>query len=69
MEYANDEIFKIRYNTNLNRLELKGESWIKKFNKIIKKNKLLVSTIIALIVLINVNIVMIFAFMKNLQAI
>ena len=30
MEYAKDEIFQIRYNTKLNRLQIGSESWTSK---------------------------------------
>ena len=36
MEYAKDEVFKIRYNTKLNRLQIKEENWTSKLLKQIK---------------------------------
>ena len=39
MEYAKDEIFQIRYNSQLNRLELGHEGIMKRAIKKIKKNK------------------------------
>ena len=30
MEYAKDEIYQIRYNTKLNRVQIKQESWTSK---------------------------------------
>ena len=41
MEYAKDEIFQIRYNTKLDRLEMKGESWTSRLSKKIKRHKLI----------------------------
>lgn len=67
MEYAKDEIFQIRYNTRLNRLKIKGESWTRKLHKKIKKHKLLTTTMIAFFMFATINIVMIYNFMKILQ--
>ena len=67
MEYAKDEIFQIHYNTKLNRLEMKGESWTSRLIKKIKKHKLLTTTIIAFIMFATINLVMIYSFMKILQ--
>jgi len=67
MEYAKDEIFQIRYNTKLNRLEMKGEGWTSKLVKIIKRHKLLTTTVIAFGLFSTINIIMIYSFMNILQ--
>lgn len=67
MEYAKDEIFQIRYNTKLNRLQIGSESWTSKINKKIKRHKLLTTIIIALITFSTANIIMIYNFMEILQ--
>lgn len=67
MEYAKDEIFQIKYNTKLNRLQMKGECWTSKLYKKIKRHKLLTTTIIAFFMFATVNMVMICSFMKILQ--
>lgn len=67
MEYAKDEIFQIRYNTKLNRLQIGSESWTRKIHKKIKRHKLLTTIIIALITFSTANIIMIYNFIEILQ--
>ncbi len=67
MEYAKDEIFQIRYNTKLNRLEIGEESWTSRLCKKIKRHKLLTTIIIAFAMFSTLNMVMICSFMKILQ--
>lgn len=67
MEYAKDEVFQIRYNTKLNRLEMKGEKWTGRLVKKIKEHKLLASSIVAFLLLATINMVMIGNFMRILQ--
>lgn len=67
MEYAKDEIFQVRYNTKLNRLEMRGESWTRRLYKKITRHKLLTTTIIAFFMFATLNMVMICSFMKILQ--
>lgn len=69
MEYAKDEIFQIRYNTNLNRLQIGNDRLISRILKTIKNHKLISTAIIAFIMFSTVNIIMIFNFMKILQTI
>ena len=37
MEYTKDVFFKVRYNTNLNRLQIEKERWTSKLLKKIRK--------------------------------
>lgn len=67
MEYAKDVFFKVRYNTNLNRLQIEKERWTSKLLKKIKNHKLLTTVIIAFFMFSTLNIVMIYSFMKILQ--
>lgn len=67
MECTKDEIFQVRYNTKLNRLEMKGENWTSRLYKKIKRHKLLTTTIIAFFMFATLNLVMIYSFMKILQ--
>ena len=67
MEYAKDEIFQIRYNTKLNRLQIGNESWTSKIHRKIKKHKLLTTIIVALIMFSIANIIMIYNFIGILQ--
>ena len=66
MEYTKDDIFRIRYNTNLNRLQIR-EKWTSKLIKKIRNNKLLTTAIIAFIMFSTLNVAMIYSFMKILQ--
>ncbi len=69
MEYAKDEIFQVRYNTKLNRLEMKGDSWTSRWYKKIKRHKLITTVIVAFFMFATVNLAMIYSFMKILQSV
>lgn len=69
MEYAKDEFFQVSYHTNLNRLEMKEESWTSKLWRRVKRHKLLTTTIVAFFVFATLNVVMIFSFMRILQSV
>ena len=63
MEYAKDEIFQIRYNTELNRLQIKKERWTSKIYKKIKMHKLFTTAIVLFFIMSSINIFMINRFM------
>lgn len=67
MEYANDEIFQIRYNTKLNRLQMRRENWTSKFFKRIKTHKFLATLIMALFIFSIINFIMITNFFNVLN--
>lgn len=67
MEYAKDEIFQVRYNTKLNRLEMGREDWTSRLYKKMKRHKLLTITIIVFLMFATINMVMICSFMRILQ--
>ena len=67
MEYAKDEIFNIRYNSNLDKLELRPKKWTSRLEKAIKKHKLITGTIIAFSMLSIFNFVLIYNFMNILR--
>ena len=69
MEYAKDEIFQIKYNTKLNRLEMGKESWTSQIAKKMRSHKLLTTTIIAFFIFATLNMIMIYNFIKILQSI
>lgn len=69
MEYAKDEVFQIRYNTNLNRLQIGHERWTSRLLKSMKKHKLITTTAIAFFMFSTVNVIMIYNFMKILQSV
>ncbi len=68
MEYAKDEIFKVRYTTKLNRLKMKEESWTSQLCQKIKKHKLLTTTMLTFFMFAIINMAMIYGFMKILQS-
>ena len=67
MEYTNDEVFKIRYNTKMNRLEMRKDRWTSRIAKMLKKHKFMSSIFIALVLFSIVNVVMIYQFIEILQ--
>lgn len=67
MEYSKDEIFQIRYNTNLDRLQIGGKRWTKRLLQTIKRHKLMTVTVIAFIIFSILNVAMIFTFINILQ--
>ena len=69
MEYAKDKFFRVSYHTNLNRLEMKGESWTSKLWRRVKRHKLLTTTIVAFFTFALLNVVIIYSFMRILQSI
>lgn len=69
MEYAKDEIFKVRYNATLNRLEIHEEGWTSKLWKRIKKHKFMTTVFFTFILFSSINFLLIHHFMKILQTI
>ena len=67
MEYAKDEVFQIRYNTKLNRLEMREESLINRLVKKVKRHKLITIVMVVLVLLTVADVVMISSFAKVLQ--
>lgn len=67
MEFAKDEIFNIRYNTKLNRLEIKEEGWTSRLKKFLRKHMLINMFLIAFIVLSSINFLLIFNFINILS--
>ena len=63
MELTKDEIFNIRYNTKLNRLEIKKKSWTSKLSDFFKNHILLSITIISFIIFSIIDILLIYNFM------
>ncbi len=66
MEYTKDVFFKIRYNSDLNKLQIEKERWTSRLTKTIKNHKLLTTTIVAFFMFSALNIIMIYSFMKVL---
>lgn len=66
MEYAKDEIFKIRYNEYANRLEI-GNVKKRGIHKFVKEHKIMSMIILTTIVAIGVNCVLIHEFFSLLS--
>ena len=66
MKYTKDVFFKIRYNSDLNKLQIEKERWTSRLTKTIKNHKLLTTTIVAFFMFSTLNIIMIYSFMKVL---
>ena len=67
MEYAKDEIFQVRYNTKMDRLEIGHERLVKRIIKKIRRHKLITVTAITFLVFSTLNVVMICNFLKLLE--
>lgn len=67
MEYAKDEIFKIRYNTNLDRLEVGHERLGKRVLKTIKRHKFFTIVVTMFLIFSIINIIMICNFINLLE--
>ncbi len=67
MEYAKDEIFRVTYNSKVNRLQIPKETWTSKLIHKIKKHKW-ISLIVSLFLMFSfINFFLIYNFMKILQ--
>lgn len=67
MEYIKDEIFNVRYNANLNRLEISKESWTSKLLKKIKKHKFVTFSLFMLFTFSAIDIALVYQFFRVLQ--
>ena len=67
MEYAKDEIFNLRYNETLNRLEFGKERWTSRVLKKIKKHKFILLILTLIFIFSILDVVLICEFMKMLQ--
>lgn len=67
MLYANDEIFNIGYNKDLDRLQIKKEKKHSKIKKAIYENKIITTLAILFIMFCLLNCVLVFTFMDLLK--
>ncbi len=67
MENTKEEVYKVYYNSSLNRLKTDNNNLIDKLIENIKKNKFITTVIIAFVMFSTLNIAMIYSFMKILQ--
>lgn len=69
MEYVKSDFFNVRYNTELNRLEFKKESWTSRLKTRIKEHKIITMAVISFAMFSTLNAIMIYNFMKILQSV
>ena len=67
MAYAKDEIFNIKYNAKLDKLEVESNSWLNRIWRGIKHHKLMTTAMLAFVIFSTINIIMIWSFMNILQ--
>lgn len=67
MEYTRDEIFQIKYNTKLDRLQIGHRNRTSRILKMIKKHKLVITILVTIMIFSIANIIMIYNFMRILQ--
>lgn len=67
MEYAKDEIFKIKYNSTVDRLQIPRENWTSKLLHKIKKHKFISVVIMLFFMFSFINFFLIYNFVILLQ--
>lgn len=67
MEYAKDEIFNIKYNAKLDKLEMKSNTRLNRMWRRIKHHKLMTTVMLAFVIFSMINVAMIWSFMNILQ--
>lgn len=67
MLYANDEIFNIGYNAELDRLEINNKRKRKKIRKVFNENKVITTLIILFGIFSIMNCILIYTFMELLK--
>ncbi len=69
MEYAKEDVFKIRYNETSEKSKSCEENWTSKLKGKIRNHKLFSTIVLALLIFSTINIIMIYNFMNVLQKI
>ena len=64
MTYTDEEILNLRYNINLNKIEVEKRKWTSRLLRTIKKNKIISFSVISYIVLSGINCVFIYNLIK-----
>lgn len=67
MEYAKDEIFNIRYNTKMDRLQIGHKTLKDRIFESIRQHKLITTVVAAFLIFSCINVAMIWSFMNILQ--
>jgi len=69
MTFTDEEIFNLRYNINLNKIEVAKRKWTSRLLKTIKRHKVLSFSIISFIFLASFNFMLIYNLIRLLQKI
>lgn len=69
MEIAKDNIFNVRYNTKLDRLEFPKQNWTNRLYKSMKEHKFITATVITFFSFSTLNCILIYNFMQILKTI
>lgn len=64
MTYTDEEIFNLRYNINLNKIEVEKRKWTSRLLGTIKRHKVISFSIMSFIILSGINCVLIYNFIK-----
>ena len=67
MEVAKDNIFNVRYNTKLDRLEFPRQNWKTRLYRVIKEHKFITATVITFFSFSTLNCILIYNFMQILR--
>lgn len=67
MEYAKDEIFNIRYNTKMDRLQIGHKTLKDRIFESIRQHKLITTVVASFLIFSCINVAMIWNFMNILQ--
>lgn len=62
-----EDVFNVRYNTKLDKLEISKERFVIKFLKLIQRHKFISLAFASFIILSTINFYLIFSFMKVLE--
>lgn len=66
MEFAKDEIFNVKYNTKLNRLEIGKKHWTSSAYSFFRKHMIINIALIAFVLLSSINFILIYNFVNIL---
>jgi len=64
MTYTDEEILNLRYNINLNRIEIEKKKWTSRLLRTIMRHKFISFSILSFILLSGINCVFIYNFIK-----
>jgi len=68
MTFTDEEIFNLRYNINLNKIEVEKRKWTSRLLRTIMKHKFISFSIMSFIMLSGINCVLIYNFIKVFES-